>query len=69
MPKFEKKLERTYCKFFLLPFTCESQSGQEKSDIFSHCDKNFAHNIKGKYTKIPLLNAFKQQIHSAHPVY
>ena len=46
---WEKIWMRTYCKFLLLPFKCESQSGPEKNqmerEISSHCDKNSSHNI------------------------
>ena len=32
-PKFWEKIQtQTYCKFLLLPSTCESQSGPEKPD-------------------------------------
>ena len=47
------------CKFLLLPFKCESQSGPENQterEISSHCDKKSANNVGGKYTWILLLN-------------
>ena len=46
-------------QFLLLPFTCESQSGPENQmirEISSHCDKNSAHNVGGKYRLIPLMD-------------
>ena len=56
---WEKIWTRTYCKFLLLPFKCESQSGPENQmirEMSSHCDKNSAHNIGGKYRWIPLMS-------------
>ena len=63
MPKIWEKIRtRTYCKFLLLPIKCESQSGPENQmirEMSSHCDKNSAHNVGGKYRWIPLLDSFR----------
>ena len=62
---WEKTRTQTYCKFLLLPFKCESQSGPENQmtrEMSSHCDKNSAHNIGGKYRWIPLL-IFRKKSH------
>ena len=45
-------------KFLLLPLKCESQTGPENQmirEMSSHCDKNSAHNVRGKYRWIPLI--------------
>ena len=62
MSKFEKKFwTRMYCKFLLLPFTCESQSGTEKPDdkrnIFTMWQE-FLTQYWGKYRWILLLNIY-----------
>ena len=57
---WEKIWTQTYCKFLLLPFDCEPQSGPENQmgrEMSSHCDKNLAHNAGGKYRLIPLLSS------------
>ena len=55
---WEKIQTRTYCKFLLLPFKCESQSGPEKPDdkrnIFTLWQE-FLSQYWGKYRWIPLL--------------
>ena len=60
MPDIWEKIRTpTYCKRFLLPLTCESQSGRENQmerKMSSHCDKNSAHNVSGKYIWMPLIN-------------
>ena len=52
-PKFEKKFERERtANFCFCPLNCESQFGPENHmirEMFSHCDKNSAHNVRGKY--------------------
>ena len=56
---WEKIRTRTYCKFLLLPFKCDSQSGPENQvirEMSSHCDKNSAHNVGGKSRWIPLMS-------------
>ena len=55
---WEKIWMRTYCKLLLLPFKCDSQSRPDNQMIWemsSHCDKNSAHNVGGKYRWIPLM--------------
>ena len=67
---WEKNWTRTYCKFLLLPFKCESQSGPENQmikEMSSHCDKNSAHNFGGKYRWIPLLSFYLSHNNYAWP--